>query len=212
MKTLKSRNWVFRWHIINFPNNAPKYKAIAVFERVFALAWQEIHPLRFESTDDKDNADITLEFRMDYQKLDPPSGSIAYWHYPHSKTPWVIVFDDHINWLRILKSGDEKLLGTALHEVYHTLALPHTTNKNCVMYPNNSAGHPLTLCKKSRGILSTLYRLERAMASNYIIEYAKRSLDWVKILTMSKKDREHLARAIWLESSDAWHIIKRIYN
>ena len=197
--TLKIDNWTIYWHFLNFTTDVEKYKILLVAERAFKQLEVCLYPLKFKSTQKPSEAQIKIEFDKSYDRHWRKKGSIAFATYPHTKNPWVITFNDTITW------NFNKLLQVLTHEGWHAVWLKHSDDPESPMSTPYSDDRPIDFTKEDKKMLAILYRIERH-------QYLRRLLDWYSIIKLSEQGRIDLAEVLWLESSDTWHIIKRIYN
>lgn len=176
-KKLPVKDGVIRWHINNFTDKLPKHKTILAVEKAFHTWEQALHPIRFETTSDHEQAQIKISFtptdhdRFDngkYKircgvKFDGPGGVLAHAYFASPE----LHLDESEDW----SEAGIHLLSVLIHEIGHNLNIGHSEVKEAIMYPTYT-GPKTTLHADDIRAVHTVYAEERKkLCANLGIDY-----------------------------------------
>ena len=173
---LSSTSGVFYVHLLNFPKWIKKHKSLLALREAFSNLEIVLYPLKFQTSENATEAQISIEFDQEYTRHWRPSGSIAFATYPHTQNPWVIVMNGKHEW------DYHSLMSVFTHEMAHTLGLRHSDDPNSPMYPRYRASRPVVFDRRDRKAFAILYRDQRH-------QRIRKLLDWTHILRLSEQDR-----------------------
>ena len=138
---ISSRKWDklnLTWQIERYPHDVP----ISIIEREVKMAfnaWSDVSALRFNHEPDAVNTDIRIEFGE--LPILVSSTAIAVAWFPTSRNRGKQRYKRYIDW-NIKEERNFNLYDVALHEIGHTLGLPHSHVERSIMFPvTNSPGY-----------------------------------------------------------------------
>uniref|UniRef100_A0A8I5ZTA4 Matrix metallopeptidase 12 n=1 Tax=Rattus norvegicus TaxID=10116 RepID=A0A8I5ZTA4_RAT len=139
--------WMKRYLTYRIYNYTPDMKRADVdyiFQKAFQV-WSDVTPLRFRKIH-KGEADITILFAFgdhgDFYDFDGKGGTLAHAFYPGPGIQGDAHFDEAETWTKSFQGTN--LFLVAVHELGHSLGLPHSNNPKSIMYPTYRYLHPNT--------------------------------------------------------------------
>jgi len=133
---------VLTWALVKPTSQIDSGRVRWAITQAFAV-WNKVIPLNFTEVQAQAGADIQLGFHQgDHgdgsgNKFEGAGGVLAHAFFPSSG---VLHFDDGEQWAfedaaKIRQGGHIDLLSVTIHELGHTLGLPHSDKEEAIMYP-----------------------------------------------------------------------------
>uniref|UniRef100_G1SJV0 Matrix metallopeptidase 26 n=1 Tax=Oryctolagus cuniculus TaxID=9986 RepID=G1SJV0_RABIT len=123
------------YSIINYPYGMRPSTVSGIIGGAISI-WSSVTPLMFQQVESQD-ADIELSFRKrahgDGWSFDGPGGILGHAFLPDSQSQGAVHFDKDEHWSTSNRGFN--LFLVSIHEIGHSLGLPHSTNRNSIMYP-----------------------------------------------------------------------------
>lgn len=195
---LKPINGKILWHIeeASLTQDMEKYKTIFAFEQAFSKWGQVMHPIVFQATGNKAEAQIVIKFRHNGDADLPfqfEETTLAYAFAPQGTSLGIhadMYFNDGYRWDEMHKTGSIYLFKVAVHEIGHTLNLGHQTQDiKDIMYPMYQPNGEVVMNSDTKKGIYDLYK-------TYGVQYQNapegqldaRVKEFIKLMYKSRND------------------------